>query len=250
MESRRDIVSIILAAGEGTRMVTKLPKVLHKISAKPMINYILAKVRDLGIQTNIVVVGYKNNLVRDSLKSNWKVTFIEQKELLGTGHAVLQAEPVLKNHQGDILILCGDMPMLKVATLARLLGHHRHCQAAATLLTAEVDNPTGYGRILTWRRKITGIVEEKNATPAQKSIKEINTGAYCFRKQPLFWALKKVKLNKLKGEYYLTDVIGIMAKKGDKISKIKVENSWEALGVNSRAELQRVARIIKDKYEL
>jgi bifunctional UDP-N-acetylglucosamine pyrophosphorylase / glucosamine-1-phosphate N-acetyltransferase len=232
----KNIACIILAAGKSTRMKSDIPKVLHPICGRPMLGYVLDLVRDLRIKRAIAVLGHRQEEVRKYLAPGIKVVI--QKRLLGTADAVRQALPVLKNFKGTILVLYGDNPLLKKETIIKLLAHHIENKPDATLLTAQLDKPTGYGRILRDKySSISGIAEERDADDFQKDIKEINTGIICFKTDSLTRALKDVRTGNRKKEYYLTDTIGIIYKKGGLVASVKLINIDEALGINSRKDL-------------
>lgn len=234
-------VCVILAAGKGTRMKSRLPKVLHQINGQPMVNDVLDMVDALGIKRVIVVTGHKGDLVKSHLGD---VETIHQKTPLGTGHAVGEAEKVLSDFKGDILVLYGDTPLLTAETLKKLLTKHRTNGACCTLLTTTLKQPTGYGRIVRDSKdKIVRIVEERDACEKERAIKEINAGSYCFKSEELFRALKKIKPDNRKGEYYLTDTIAILAKQGLKIESLSTNNHKEVLGVDSKEDLAKARKI-------
>lgn len=237
---------IILAAGKGTRMKSEIPKVLHPLCSRPMLSYVLDLVSDLKIKDKTVVLGYKHQEVSKFLCPDIKV--VVQKRLIGTADAVKQAQPVLKGFKGNVLILYGDIPLLKKETITKLLDFHRKSDFDATILTAEIDKPAGYGRILRDKySSINGIIEEKDADNFQKEAKEINTGIICFDKDKLFEALKEVKPNNKKKEYYLTDVINILYKKGCLIGNVKIEDVHEAMGINSRLDLAKANKVMQSR---
>ena len=231
----KNIRSIILAAGEGTRFKSDTPKVLHRVLGKTMLERVFDTVRDLADKT-IVVVGHKAGAVRESIPDK-SVVFVEQKKQLGSGDAVKQAETALKNFTGDVVVLCGDTPLLRKETIKELVAFHKKNAAVCTVLTCDVGNPFGYGRIVRCGGNVSGIVEEKDASDEIKKIKEINTGTYVFSSRELFGALKKVKSNNAKKEYYLTDVISILNSEGKKVSAYKT--CWQnyGMGINNRCEL-------------
>lgn len=238
------LVAIILAAGKGTRMNSSLPKVLHKVANRPMIIEVVDLVHSLDIERIIVVIGHQGELVKYHLN---EVETVEQKKRLGTAHAVAQTQILLKDFRGDVLVLYGDIPLLTTPTLKRLLERHRQEKASCTFLTTILDNPFGYGRVTRDSSgNVKGIVEERSASPSERAIKEINVGAYCFESQDLFETLKKVKLNKEKGEYYLTDAISILIAQGSKVEAVLTENHREAIGVNTEADLTRAKEIAKN----
>jgi len=243
---QKNIATIILAAGKGVRMKSETPKVLHTLCGRPMLGYVLDSVRDLKIRKSLVVLGYKHETVKKFLPAG--TDFVIQKKLLGTADAVKAALPKLKSFKGTVLILYGDIPLLKKETLLGLLKYHTRSNADATLLTAQLDKPAGYGRILRDAySSICGIVEEKDADDFQKDIKEINTGIICFNKDRLAQALKEVKPNNRKKEFYLTDIINILYKKNCLIEGVKISDINEALGINSRQDLSKANKIMQQR---
>jgi len=240
----KNIAVIILAAGKSTRMKSDIPKVLHAICKRPMIEYVLDLVRDLKPNKSIAVLGHKHQEVRKYLREGIKAVI--QKKLLGTADAVKAAMPLLKSFRGTVLVLYADNPLLKKETISKLLKYHAENKIDATLLTAQLDKPAGYGRILRDKySSICGIVEEKDANDFQKDIKEINTGIICFNKKSLSGALKHVRPNNRKKEYYLTDIISILYKKGYLVDSVKIADVDEALGINSRSDLARANAIMQ-----
>lgn len=241
---RKDIACIILAAGKGERMKSSAPKVLHQLCGRPMLSYVLGLARDLKIKRTVVVLGHKHAEVKKLLAGGVKVAV--QKRLVGTADAVKQALPALKNFRGTVLVLYADNPLLKKETVKKLLEYHIKNNLDATLLGAQMNKPRGYGRILRDKYAgICGIVEEKDADDFEKAIKEINTGIACFNKEKLAFALKYVRANNRKREYYLTDTIGILYKKGCLIDSIRLSDIEEALGINSRLDLARANKIMQ-----
>ncbi len=242
----KNIACIILAAGKGERMKSETPKVLHRVCGRPMLGYVLDLVKDLKIAKTIAVLGYQHEEVRKHLTAGIEVVI--QKQLIGTADAVKQALLLLTTFKGTVLILYADNPLLTKDTISKFLQHHIKNNLDATLLTAKVKNPAGYGRIL--RDKyygICGIVEEKDADEFQKDIKEINTGIICFNKDKLAAALTQVKPNNQKKEYYLTDVCGILYKNNYLIEDVNLKDINEALGVNSRLELAKANSIMRQR---
>ncbi len=226
-------------------MKSDIPKVLHSICGRPLLGYVLDLVRDLKIDKVIVVLGHKQEEVKKSLKTK-AMKLIIQKRLLGTADAVKKAISALKNFKGTILVLYADNPLLKKETVRQLLEHHIKNNLDATLLTAELNKPKGYGRILRDKySSICGIAEEKDTDDYQKEIKEVNTGVACFKMQSLQEGLKYVRRNNFKKEYYLTDIISILYKKGYFIDALKLSDISEALGINSRVDLVEANRIMQ-----
>lgn len=242
----KNIAVIVLAAGKGTRMKSGIPKVLHPICGRPMLAYVLDLVYALNVKNIISVLGHKHEDARKLLKPGIKVVI--QERPLGTADAVKEALPALKNFKGPVLILYADNPLLKKDTIKKLLEHHIKNNLDATLLTAKMEKPAGYGRVLRDRySSISGIVEEKDADDFQKDIQEINTGIACFKKERLSSALRLVKANNRKKEYYLTDVIGLLYKKGCLIDNVRLSDINEAHGINSRLDLAKANRIMQDR---
>jgi bifunctional UDP-N-acetylglucosamine pyrophosphorylase/glucosamine-1-phosphate N-acetyltransferase len=234
------LTTVILAAGEGKRMRSRQPKVLHELCGRPLIMYPLRLARTLADSIVLVVPPECEGMaaiVGDG------VAIVEQRERLGTGHAVLQARDHCPSAPGPILVLPGDMPLLSVETLERLVGHHTSTGAAATILTALVDRPHGYGRVLRQGGRVKRIVEDRDATDDEKRVAEINTSVYCFDGGRLWRALEQVKPDNDQGEYYLTDVIGLLNRAGARVEAISVEDPDEAHGVNDRRQLAAVAAI-------
>ena len=239
-----DIIAVVLAAGKGTRMKSNKSKLVHKIYGKELVTRVVETAKKAEVHDVITVVGYLKEQVQLVLGDSVKYAY--QEEMLGTGHAVLQAEKYLKDKKGKVVILNGDVPILRPETLKNLIEKSIKNKEYATLLTAIYDNPKGYGRIIRDEGgNIKKIVEEKDATEDQSKIKEINAGIYCFDIQELLLALKELKPNNSQGEYYLTDVINIMNEKGLKTGAVIVEDNTEILGVNDRAQLEMLTRILR-----
>lgn len=237
-------VAVVLAAGLGTRMKSELPKVLHKVAGWPMLKHVTHALRQAGIDDIILVLGHRSDLVEEAMGTGFKVVY--QKEPLGTGHAVLQALPVLQEYEsGQCLVICGDTPLLRAETLVDLMEKHRRSQAEATILTAEMSDPFGYGRIVTKQNTIAGIVEEKDADPAEKAIKEINTGTYCFNIQALKVLLPRLEPANAQGEYYLTDIISLLVKGGQPVERLLLAEASEAMGINNRIQLAEAESMMR-----
>ena len=236
------LTAVILAAGEGKRMRSRQPKVLHPLCGRPLIGYPLRLARALADRI-VLVVGPNSDAVREVAGPD--VRAVEQSERLGTGHAVLQAKPEC----GDdaIVVLAADMPLLERETMETLVERHRSTGAAATILTAVVAHPKGYGRILRQGGRVTGIVEDRDATDDQKKINEINTAIYCFAASKLWPALAQVTPANDQGEYYLTDAIALLARGGARVEAVRVPEETEALGVNDRKQLAVAAGIQRQR---
>lgn len=237
--------TIILAAGKGTRMSSPLAKVLHTICKKPMLSYPVALASELGSKEIVVIVGYQAELVKESFKDEG-VVFVHQREQMGTGHAVLQARDKFVGFNGDILILCGDVPLLLPSTVKGLLDCHFSTGAAAiTVLTTVLDTPTGYGRIVKENHDdVLRIVEERDATTEEKKIREINTGIYCVRGRFLFEAVADIGNKNAQGEYYLTDIFEIARERGYSARSFMTGNPDEVMGINTMDDLKKAGRII------
>lgn len=237
-----EIAAVVLAAGEGARMRSDLPKVLHRISGRPMVAYVVDAVREAGIRRALVVVSKQPKEMTAWLSG---AEVVVQKEQLGTAHALLKAEPHLRDFKGTVLVLCGDTPLISPETLKAMARHHRKTGAAATILTTVMQNPTGYGRVLRTADSVERIVEERDASPPERKIKEINTGTYCFDKEKLFSSLPKIQRENRQKEFYLTDVIEILRASGHKISSYQASEEAEVMGVNTRKELAEAERIMR-----
>ena len=239
-----NIMAIVLAAGKGTRMKSKKSKLVQKIYGKEIIKRAVENAQNAGIHDIVAVVGYQKEEVMDVLGDSVKYAY--QEEMLGTGHAVMQAKEFLAGKKGKVLVLNGDVPLLRPETLNKLVEKSIQNREYATLLTAIYDNPTGYGRIIRDEGgNIKGIVEEKDTKPSQRKIKEINAGIYCFDIEELLSALDKIKPNNAQGEYYITDVISIMNKKGLKTGAVIVEDNTEILGINDRIQLEMLTKVLQ-----
>ena len=240
----RNLAAVILAAGKGTRMKSDLPKVFHEILGEPMLSYVIQTVQKLQPQKILVVVGHQRELITNYYK-DWPVEFVVQTEQLGTGHAVQQAESALRGFDGNVLVLAGDVPLLKEATLTNLVAWHDQHRAAATDLTAELPDAQNYGRIVRGADgSLVKIVEKKDASPDELKIKEFNTGTFCFDAKALFAALKEVKAENTQKEYYLTDTIEIIRKKGLPVLAYKAADAGETLGINTKDELVAIEKLL------
>jgi bifunctional UDP-N-acetylglucosamine pyrophosphorylase/glucosamine-1-phosphate N-acetyltransferase len=240
-----DIHVVILAAGQGTRMKSRLPKVLHPIAGRPMVEHVLRTAESVDPSTITLIVGHRADVIRERLAERPTLSFALQEPQLGTAHALQQAESVLAGHRGTVILLSGDVPLLRPATLARLVEAHRGAAAAATVVTAMVDRPYGYGRIVRTDGRIARIVEERDASPEERKIREINSGIYAFDLAPLFEALRSVASQNAQGEFYLTDLIAIYRRRKLTVETLVVDNAQEIRGINSRTELADVSRIVR-----
>ena len=240
----QDVIALVLAAGKGTRMKSDKSKLVHKIYGKELVKRVVETANKSGVDEVVTVVGYKKEQVQLVLGDSVKYAY--QEEMLGTGHAVLQAEEYLKDKHGKVIVLNGDVPILRVETIKNLIKKSIDNKEYATVLTAIYSNPTGYGRIVRdIGGNIKGIVEEKDATAEQKKIQEINAGIYCFDIQELLKALKKIKPDNAQNEYYITDVIKIMNEEGLKTGAVIVEDNTEILGVNDKMQLELLTKVLK-----
>ncbi|MCQ9207289.1 MAG: NTP transferase domain-containing protein [Omnitrophica bacterium] len=240
----KNIRAIILAAGSGTRMKSKMPKPLHALHSKPILKHLTDTVNNLRVEKIVLVLGHGIEKIKKEFKG-FDIT--HQKRQLGSGDAVNCARSRFRNYNGDILVLYADTPLLKKETLKKLIKTHKSGNFGCTILTARVNDPKNYGRVIRKKNSITKIVEEKDATPDERGINEINIGAYIFKKKTLFPYVNKVKLNAKKREYYLTDVVNILKTANVKIGSFSTKDASEAIGINSRRELMKAHYIIKEK---
>lgn len=238
--------AIILAAGKGTRMKSKLYKVLHPVSGQPMVEHIINRVSETNPDQIITIVGHGAEQVKAQLGE--RSEYALQAEQLGTGHAVLQAASFLQGKEGTTLVISGDTPLLTTETLNNLFEYHQGKNASATILTAQAEDPTGYGRIIRDHIGIVEkIVEQKDTTPEEALVQEINTGTYCFDNQALFEALNKVGTDNAQGEYYLTDIIEILKDAGKTVAAYKTEDFDESMGVNDRIALAKANELMRQR---
>lgn len=241
-----NVFAVILAAGQGTRMKSKLYKVLHPVCGKPMVEHVVDNIQTLNVDRIVTIVGHGAEKVKEQLGE--KSEYVLQAEQLGTAHAVKQAEDILGSLEGTTLVVCGDTPLIRPETMKALFEHHEKQNAKATILTAYAENPTGYGRVLRDAEgKVSQIVEQKDATLEQQLVKEINTGTYCFDNKALFEMLKLVKNENAQGEYYLPDVIELLQKQGEIVSAYVCDNFDETLGVNDRVALAQAEEIMRNR---
>ncbi len=249
-DSLRDLCVLILAAGKGTRMVSNRAKVLHQICGVPMLKMVYRAAAALDPEEVLVVIGQDADRVRDALHG-CPVHFVMQEAQLGTGHAVMTARGELSRRDGDVVVLYGDTPRIRAATLRKLIDHHERSGATTTLLTTRVPDPHGYGRIVRGKDgRVVAIVEEKDATPEQKALSEINPGLYCFQIPYLLDALSKLSNSNAQGEYYLTDLIGIQCREGKSIEAVLHEDFEELHGINTRSELAGISHTFRSAKNL
>ncbi|MFN4226727.1 MAG: sugar phosphate nucleotidyltransferase [Candidatus Ratteibacteria bacterium] len=240
---------VILAAGMGKRLGSKNQKTITKILGKPMLKYLLETVKKFNPAKIIIVVGFKKEEVFKELEGE-NVEYVEQNELKGTGHAVLQIEKVLNNFQGDIIVLNGDTPFISDKTISALLKKHREEKNYCTFLTVKLDDPTNYGRVFRdENEEVISIIEETDANEEQKKIKEVNAGVYIFKSEGLFSSLRKIEPNPKKGEYYLTDIIKIYRSENKKISTYTTQDWFETIGINTLSDLEKAEQYLRERRE-
>lgn len=240
-----ETTAIILAAGQGTRMKSKLPKVVHNVLGKPMIQWVIDCMSEAGIANKIAILGHGGELVADIVAE--QATIVYQTEQLGTGHAVMQGVTALQENNDCVLIVCGDTPLLRPNTISALIEKHCTEKNAVTVLTAQIDDPTGYGRIVRHDEQIVEIVEQKDADDETKKITEINTGTYCFDQQFLLQYLPTLSNNNAQKEYYLTDLIKIANQNAFSVAGYPLDDFEESLGVNNRVQLSQAEQILRQR---
>lgn len=241
-----EFAAVVLAAGLGTRMKSRLPKVMHEICGKPMITYVLDAVEAAGSAPVLVVVGYRADLVQKAVGERGRC--VVQAEQLGTGHAVMQVEDALRDYEGIVAVIAGDAVFLSGEDLMALVHGHQESKASATVLSAVLDDPSGYGRIVRGEHdEVVRIVEERDASPEEAAISEVNSSIYCFNKQDLFDALRDIAPDNAQREYYLTDVIGVMVERGWPVRVVRAKDPLLAQGVNTRVQLAEAERIFRDR---
>jgi bifunctional UDP-N-acetylglucosamine pyrophosphorylase/glucosamine-1-phosphate N-acetyltransferase len=242
--------AIILAAGKSTRMKSRRPKVLHEVCGRPMLEYVLRACYDVGCKKVIVVVGHGKEQVMNRFADDSRITWVEQTEQLGTGHAAKSCEKQLKDHKGDVFILAGDGPLIRGDVLRTLLQVHHDDKAAASMATAILDDPTGYGRVIRDESgEFVEIIEQIDATPEQAAIREVFPSYYCVKSEELTFALARIKNENKKGEYYLTDLFGILAKAGKKVTAVQAVSAEDIMGVNTREHLADVDAIMQARIQ-
>ena len=236
---------VVLAAGQGTRMKSAMPKVLHRVGGRCLIDHVLQAAGSLGPASVTIVLGHQADALREHLGGRTGLQTVVQEPQLGTAHALRQTEKLLRGRTGTLVLLSGDVPLLSRETLRDLVETHRRANAAATVVTATVERPYGYGRIVRRGEQIAGIVEERDASTAERQIREINSGIYAFDMGPLFDALEGIASQNAQGEYYLTDLIAIYRRSKLPVETLMVANPDEIRGINSRTELAEVSRIVR-----
>ncbi len=247
MGGSRSVVAVILAAGQGVRMKSDKAKVLHEVCGRPMLAFVLDAMRGAGVRDLVVVIGHGADAVKAAFADYPPpLRWVIQSERKGTGHAVMVTEPELSGFDGDVVVACGDSPLLSGATVARVMAAHRESGAACTVVTAEVPNATGYGRIV---RNADGtvarIVEEKDASADEKKIREINSGNYVFDARLLFEALRHITSDNAQKEYLLTDVVAVLRRSGKKVLSHRADDPTEVLGINTREQLAEAEKALR-----
>ncbi|MDD5168789.1 MAG: NTP transferase domain-containing protein [Syntrophales bacterium] len=241
---QKPLSSLILAAGKGTRMQSDLAKVLHTLCGRPMLAYSLDVAKDLGSERIVVIIGHQADLVREQFTDEEDIIFVEQREQLGTGHAVLQAAGVFRGYAGNVLILCGDVPLLKKSTLDALIDCHQEHHAVVTVMTVVLENPGSYGRVVkNADGEVLRIVEAKDAGAVERAIGEINTGIYCVDSGFLFDAVARITNQNAQREYYLTDIMEIACINDRKTMAFVADDPVEVMGINTPEDLERAGRI-------
>jgi bifunctional UDP-N-acetylglucosamine pyrophosphorylase/glucosamine-1-phosphate N-acetyltransferase len=240
-----DLHIVILAAGKGTRMKSQRPKILHRVAGLPMIEYVLDTAAALSPRSTTIVIGHDADSVRKALAAREGLKFVVQEPQLGTAHAVKTTEPLFKNATGTVVLLSGDVPLLSVRTLRTLVETHQQAAAQATVVTAIFEDPTGYGRVLRSGEKIARIVEDRDATPTEREIHEINAGIYAFAVDGLFDAVRTIATENAQREYYLPDLVAIFRRRGATVETMCATDPNEIRGINSRGELAAVSQIMR-----
>ena len=247
---RQDLAVIILAAGKGTRMQTSLAKVLLPLAGHPLLHYVLDLSSQLNPVRTVVVVGHQADQVQEAFADR-KVEFVVQREQLGTGHAAEQAKLKLENFAGQVLVLCGDMPLIRPETLLQVVEGHRTSGAKCTVLTLKNSGCHDFGRIIRdGKGSVLKIVELKDASESEKKVDEFNSGVYCFDNRLFFKALERIDSNNAQKEYYLTDTIEYLVRNGHLVQAIQTKDANEILGINSPEDLDRAERLLADPHQL
>jgi bifunctional UDP-N-acetylglucosamine pyrophosphorylase / glucosamine-1-phosphate N-acetyltransferase len=240
--------TVILAAGKSTRMKSDTPKVLHKLAGRPVLDWVLDGAAALGSELDVLVVGHASDRIRKHCASRDQTVFVTQEPQLGTGHAVMQARAELEGYEGHVAVLCGDVPLLTPDTLAALRNAHAESKPACTVLTTRVQDPTGYGRILRDEHgNVHASIEQRDLKPGQETINEINTGTYIFDAQALLERLDRLTTDNAQGEYYLTDVLGLLRDDGLVVHAHECADPAEVMGINTRVQLAEAERVMRGR---
>jgi len=248
--SQESTAAVVLAAGKSTRMKSELPKVMHEVCGRPMLAAVLDACRGAGVGRIVVVVGYNKQAVIGGFSDWADLTFVEQVEQKGTAHAVQMAEPALAGFDGTVLVIAGDMPLVRAETLRELVETRRRESAAAAIATTVLADPSGYGRIIRdGQGEFVGIVEDRDCTAEQKKTCEVNPSYYCYERPALFEALHQVRPNNAKGEYYITDTLDILRRGGRRVIAKTVVPAIDATGINSRADLAEVSQMMQRRIQ-
>ncbi len=249
MGRSRSVVAVVLAAGQGVRMKSDKAKVLHELCGRPMLAHVLDAMRKAGAADLVIVVGHDADTVKAAFADYPPpVRWVIQAERKGTGHAVMVTEPALAGYDGDVVVACGDSPLLRGETVAQVIAAHRASGAACTVVTAEVAEPFGYGRIVRAADgSVARIVEEKNASADEKKIREINSGNYVFDARSLYESLKHITADNAQKEYLLTDVVGVLRRAGKKVMSHRAADPTEVLGINSREQLAHAEEVYRQR---
>lgn len=244
-----NIATVILAAGKGTRMKSDLPKVLHPLNDRPMIHYVVDVAEAINSAKTVLIIGHKRELVKE-MTADRGVEYAVQDPQLGTGHAVMQTQPNFESYEGNVLVLSGDVPLLKAESIQKLIDYHVENDRLATLLTAEMDDPTGYGRVVRDAEgNVARIVEEKDADEETRQIKEINVGIYIFKAAELYKTLPMVKNDNRQSEYYLPDVLKIYVEQGEKLAAVMTSDVEETHGINTIDQLKNAEDILNARLQ-
>jgi bifunctional UDP-N-acetylglucosamine pyrophosphorylase/glucosamine-1-phosphate N-acetyltransferase len=247
---------IVLAAGKGVRMKSDIPKVLHLLCGKPMIEHVIETILNLNPNRIYLVVGYQSDKIKEFVNEKFisklnKIEFVTQEQQLGSGHAVRCVTSYIKDTDGDILIMYGDTPLITNKTLDKLITTHKKNNNDLTLLTARVNNPFGYGRIITDEKaNVVEIKEELDLSDIEKEIKEINVGVYCIRKELIIKNIDKIKINERKNEYYFTDIVKILYQQNKKIKVVLTDNNDEIIGINTKDEIIHAEKLLQERFKI
>ncbi|MDP4181014.1 MAG: bifunctional UDP-N-acetylglucosamine diphosphorylase/glucosamine-1-phosphate N-acetyltransferase GlmU [Bacillota bacterium] len=240
------LMAVILAAGEGKRMKSKNSKVIHKICGKALVEWVVDAAKECGVKESVLVVGHRQDQIRECLGD--KVAYAVQEQQLGTGHAVMQAQKYLEGKEGHVIVLYGDTPLITSSTIEKTIAFHKENKCSATVITADFADPSGYGRIVRDKNgDVLKIVEDKDANCEEKNITEINSGLYCFNIKDLLAGLSELNNDNKQGEFYLTDTLEILAKKGSKVGALKISEASEIFGINDRVQLAEAAELIRKR---